>query len=151
MALVVEVEEAGEEFFAGGGGDGVAGAVVFGEGFDFVEVVAEGEVGPAVGVADGVVELDVEVAELPDALESVGGFGGIAFGNFGDLLRCETGGVEEVVGVGEADPEVEHELSAVFVIGGAKGGEGRVGGGPESVRESEGAEAVAGGVAEILF
>jgi hypothetical protein len=38
-----------------------------------MEVVAEVEVGPAVGVADGEVELAVEAAQFEDAL--VAGFG----------------------------------------------------------------------------
>lgn len=38
---MVEGEEAFEEFLAGLGADGVADAVIFGEGFDFVEVVGE--------------------------------------------------------------------------------------------------------------
>ena len=66
-------EQAFEDFLAGGGADGVADAVVFGEGFDFDEVVAEVEVGPAVGVADGEVEFAVQAAQFEDAL--VAGFG----------------------------------------------------------------------------
>jgi hypothetical protein len=42
-AAMVFGEEAFEDFLAGGGADGVADAVVFGEGFDFMEVVAEVE------------------------------------------------------------------------------------------------------------
>jgi len=38
-ANVVQGEQPAEELFAGGGTDGVAEAVVFGEGFDFVEVM----------------------------------------------------------------------------------------------------------------
>ena len=45
----------------GGGGDGEAGAVGFGEGFDFDERVAEVEVGPAVSQVTGIVRLDVDV------------------------------------------------------------------------------------------
>ena len=74
-AAVVFGEEAFEDFLAGGGADGVADTVVFGEGFDFDEIVAEVEVVPAVGVADGEVEFAVQAAQFEDAL--VTGFGEI--------------------------------------------------------------------------
>lgn len=38
---MVEFKWASDEVFAGLGGDGVAGAVVFGEGFDLLEVMGE--------------------------------------------------------------------------------------------------------------
>lgn len=147
---MVEFEEAGEEVFAGGGGDGVAGAVVFGEGFDFVEVVAEGDGGavgaglvPAVGGEDGLVEFAVEGAELVDGGEGLflregagggavlggDGFGGLPVGGFfalGEELGEAVGGgrvVEEVVDVRQPEPEAEHEVAAVFVIAFADGGE----------------------------
>ena len=66
--LVIERQQAAQDFFAGGGADRVADAVVFGQGFDFVEVVAEVEVLPAVGVADGFVEFAVEAAQFEEAL-----------------------------------------------------------------------------------
>ena len=111
VAFVVELQETGEEFFAGGGGDGVAGAVVVGEGFDLVEVVAEvdgGAVGaglaPAVGGEDGLIEIAVEVAEVEDGVaglvRSKGAGGGAVFGRdlfgtapvagFGALLTLPT-------------------------------------------------------------
>jgi hypothetical protein len=161
-SLVIEFEEAGEEVFAGLGGDGVAGAVVlgggfymlvlvvvFGEGFDLLEVVGEvdgGAVGtlfvPGVGGQDGLVELAVEVAEVVDGVaglglgEAAGGgavfgrdfFGAVPIAGLGALLvelveaGVEIGGVEEVVNVGEAEPEAEHEAAAVLVIALADGG-----------------------------
>ena len=74
VALVVEGEEAVEDFAAGGGGKGVAEAL-----FGFVEAVAQGgpvvgrEVEPAVGGGDGDVELAVEGAEFGDVRRSFGG------------------------------------------------------------------------------
>ena len=79
VPLVVELQEAGEDFSAGGLADREADALL-----GLVEAVAEVEVGPAVGGGDGVVHLDVEVTELLD----VGGrFVGV---------------VEAVVGLGQA-------------------------------------------------
>lgn len=63
-----------EDFLAGGGAEGVADAVVFREGFDLVKVVAEIEIGPAVGVADGAVEFPVEAAQVEDTLVASLGF-----------------------------------------------------------------------------
>jgi len=138
----------GEEVFAGLGGDGVAGAVVFGEGFDLLEVVGEvdgGAVGarlvPSVGGEDGLIEGAVEGAEFEDG--GVGLFGGEAAGEgavFGGDFVAPVGGlgalgmeggeagfeirgVEEVVDVGEAEPEAEHEVAAVLVVALADGGE----------------------------
>lgn len=54
-AVVVEGEEAAEDFLAGGGADGIPDTVVFRQGFDFVEVVVELEALPTVSVADGFV------------------------------------------------------------------------------------------------
>jgi hypothetical protein len=61
---VVQGEQPTEEFFSGGGADSVAEAVVFGEGFDFVEVMLQREILPSVGIADGEVEFDVESAQF---------------------------------------------------------------------------------------
>lgn len=44
VAVVVEFEEAGHDFFAGVGADGVATAVVFGEEFEVIEAVVQGDV-----------------------------------------------------------------------------------------------------------
>ena len=54
-AVVVESEEAAEDFFAGSGADGVADSIVFGKGFDFVEGMIELEVMPAIGITNGFV------------------------------------------------------------------------------------------------
>ena len=59
VACVVELQEAGEDFSAGGFADRVADALL-----SLVEAVAEVEVGPAVGGGDGPVQLDVEVTKL---------------------------------------------------------------------------------------
>lgn len=168
-AGVVEFEEAGEEVFAGLGCDGVAGAVVFGEGFDLLEVVGEvdgGAVGavlmPGVGGEDGLVELAVEVAEMVDGVaglglgEAAGGgavfgrdvFGAVPIAGLGALLEelveagVEIGGVEEVVNVGEAEPEAEHEVAAVLVVALADSGQIRVGVLPLTGWEREGFETV---------
>src|SRR5439155_20894750 len=55
-ALVIEGEETAQDFLASRGADRVADTVVLGQGFDFVEVVTQVEVVPAVGVADGFIE-----------------------------------------------------------------------------------------------
>ena len=104
-ALMILGQQALEDFFAGGGADGVADAVVFGEGFDFEEVVAEVEVGPAVGVADGEVEFAVQAAQFEDALVAGFGFRQRLLADLGDFGGGEVAGVEEVVDVGEAEPE----------------------------------------------
>jgi hypothetical protein len=112
---MVQGEEAFEEFLAGGGGNSVADAVVFGEGLDLNEVVAEVEIGPAVGGEDGFVQFAMELAEFEDALIS-----GFIFGRFaadlGDDGRGEVSVVEEIVDVGQAKPEAEHEGAAMFVV-----------------------------------
>lgn len=119
-----------QELFSGGGGDRVAGAFVFGEGFYFYESVAEEEVGPAVGREDGLVQGYVEAAEFQNPGEggwlvqvagvgwdafSPGGFGG-AFGVEGVQTGFEGGVVEEVVEVRQAQPEAAHQGAAVFVV-----------------------------------
>lgn len=157
---MVEGKEAGEEGFAGGGGDGVAGAVVFGEGFDFLEIVGQGEVLPAVGGEDGLVEGDMEGAEGLDAgagffggeasgegavlggdfVEPVAGLG--ALGMEGGEAAFEVAGVEEVVDVRQTEPEAEHEVAAVFVVAFADEGEVRVGLLPLPDGKGEGFEAI---------
>ena len=88
VPLVVELQEAGEDFPAGRLADREAGALL-----GLVEAVAEVEVGPAVGGGDGLVHLDVEVTEL---LDVGGGFVGV---------------VEAVVGLGQALPASKHDLA----------------------------------------
>lgn len=63
-AEAVEGGEAGEDFEAGGFGDGVAEVVVRGKIGDGVEGVAQVEINPAVGVADGFVDGALEAAHL---------------------------------------------------------------------------------------
>ncbi len=95
-------------------GDGVAGTVVFGEGFDLLEVVGEvdgGAVGagvvPGVGGEDGLVELAAGVAEVVDGVaglelgEAAGG--GAVFGRdvFGAVPILGLGALlEELVEAG---------------------------------------------------
>ena len=67
-ALVIEGEETAQDFFAGRGADRVADAVIFRQGFDFVEIVAEVKVVPAVSIADSVIEFAVQAAQFEDAM-----------------------------------------------------------------------------------
>lgn len=143
-----------------------------------LEVVGEvdgGAVGaglvPGVGGEDGLVELAVEVAEVVDGVaglglgEATGGgavfgrdvCGGLPIAGLGALLEelveagFEIRGVEEVVDVGEAEPEAEHEVAAVLVVALADGGEVRVGVLPLPGGEGEVFEAVRRGVAKPCF
>ena len=93
VAFVVELEQAGEDFTAGGFADRVADALL-----RLVEAVAEVEVGPAVGGGDGVVHLDVELTEL---LDVGAGFVGV---------------VEAVVGLGQSFLSIEHDLPCDVVV-----------------------------------
>ena len=61
VSLVVQLQQAGEDFTAGRFADRVADALL-----RLVEAVAEVEVGPAVGGGDGVVHLDVKLTEFLD-------------------------------------------------------------------------------------
>ena len=65
---MVEGEETGEDFPAGGGGDGVAHAVILGEVINLVKIVGGVNIIPAVGGEDGKVHLAVETAEGDDPL-----------------------------------------------------------------------------------
>ena len=69
VALVVELQEAAEDFAAGGFADREADALL-----GFVEAVAEVEIVPAVGGGNGLVHLDVQFPELVDIR---GGFVGV--------------------------------------------------------------------------
>ena len=93
VPLVVELQEAGEDFSAGRLADREPDALL-----GLVEAVAEVEVVPAVGGGDGLVHLDVEVTEL---LDVGGGFVGV---------------VEAVVGLGQAFMTGEHDLAALVVV-----------------------------------
>ena len=150
-ALVVEGQQALEDLFAGDGADGVADAVVFCQGFHLVEVVAKVEVGPVVGVADGVVQLAVQVAQFEDGL--VAGFGLFRgfFADLGDVFGAEVAAMEEIVDVGEAEPELEHETAAMFVVVLAGFSQVRVGGLPEPLRKGEGFKTIRWGIAEPCF
>lgn len=71
-------------------------------------------------------------------------FGAVPIAGLGALVEelveagVEIGGVEEVVNVGEAEPEAEHEVAAVLVVALADGGEVRVGVLPLPGGEGEG-------------
>ena len=98
-AEAVEGGEAGEDFEAGGFGDGVAKVVVRGKIGDFPEGVAEVEVRPAVGVAHGFVDGSLEAAHFFQF--------GIAFGWI----------VEELVKRRQANLAGGHDLTAEGVEG----------------------------------
>ncbi|MBV8310687.1 MAG: hypothetical protein JO344_09905 [Planctomycetaceae bacterium] len=68
IAFVVELQEAGEDFPAGRLADSEPDSLL-----GLVEAVAEVEIGPAVGGADGLVHLDVEVTEFLDVGSRFGG------------------------------------------------------------------------------
>lgn len=150
-APVVFGEQAFEDFFTGGGADGVADAVVFGEGFDFDEVVAEIEVGPAVGVTDGEVDFAVQAAQFEDALIAGFGFQHRLLADAGDFGGREVAGVEQVVDVSEAEPEALHQGAAVFVVALAEGYKVWVSGLPETLREREIIETLGRRIAQVLF
>ena len=61
-ALVIEGEQTAQDFLTGRGANRVADTVVLGQGLNLVEVVAQVEVMPAVGVADGFIEYPVQAA-----------------------------------------------------------------------------------------
>ena len=84
-----------------------------------------------------------------DFVAPVGGLG--ALGIEGGEAGFEIRGVEEVVDVGEAEPEAEHEVAAVLVVALADGGKVRVGVLPLPGGEGEGVETLRWGVAEVLF
>ncbi len=137
VALLVEGEEAGEDFVVGGLGPAVAvGLLAFAGGVFFVFVVEDEfaggvDVGPAVGGEDGFVHCGVEFSEFED--------GGIGF----------FGVVEAVVGGGEALVVGDHELGAVGVVGFACGFESGIG--FPVFGEGEGFKAVGGRVLQIIF
>lgn len=112
---MVEGKEAAQDFFARVGTDRVADAVVFGQVFEFVEVVIKTNVGPAVGGEDGLVHLSMEGVEFEKALISSLSF--IRFAaDLDDQSGSEIAGVKEIVDVGQAEPEVAHEGATVFMI-----------------------------------
>ena len=84
---MVFAEQALEHHAAGGGADGVAEAVVLGKGLDLVEVVLQIEVVPAVSIADGDVERNMQRAQFEQSLETEGYGIGVPLRNSGDRLR----------------------------------------------------------------
>lgn len=127
VALVVEAEQAVEDFAAGGFAEGVAEAL-----FGVVEAVAEvegtGGAVPAVGGGDGLVHLDVEGAQFGDV--------GAGLGRV----------VEAVVGLGQALLAGLHDLLAMAVVALADGFE--VG---EVVGEGEGFEGIRSDILKSSF
>jgi len=93
VALVVEVQEAGEDFPTGRLADRESGALL-----GLVEAVTEVEIGPTVGGGNGLVHLDVEATE------------------FLDIGRRLVGVVEAVVGLGQALLAGKHGLQAAGVV-----------------------------------
>jgi hypothetical protein len=61
---MIQLQQAAKHLFAGGWAYGVTHSVILGQGFHFVEVVVEGQVLPAIGVPDGEVELDMQLAQF---------------------------------------------------------------------------------------
>ena len=94
---MVQRKQEAQDFFAGGGADGVADAVILGKGFYFVEVMIEGKVMPAVSVADGEVEFDVKAAQFEQTFVTACGFFSGLFADYCDLRWGEVARVEEVV------------------------------------------------------
>jgi hypothetical protein len=108
------------------------------------------------------VEIAVEGAEVVDGVAGGvrgegAGSGAVPVGGFfalGEVLGeagVEIGGVEEVIDVGEAEPEAQHEIAAKLVVALADGGEFRVPLLPLTGGKGEVLEAVGRGIAEILL
>ena len=112
---MIEGEEPAEDFFAGGGADGVADTVVLGDVSTSWKSWPRSRSLPAVGIADGEVEFAVEAAEFEQALIPRRLLLGL-LAHFGDFRGREVAGVEEVVDVGEAEPEREHQGLTVLVV-----------------------------------
>lgn len=93
IVLVVEFQQAGKDFSAGGFAYRVAQPLL-----RLMEAVAQVEVGPAIGGGNGLIHFDVELTEL----QNVGtGFSGV---------------VEAVVGLRQPFLPGEHDLAAIVVI-----------------------------------
>ena len=90
------------------------------------------------GQAPVEVELDVETAQFEQCLEAGGGSVGVLLRNLGDHLGRQVTGVEEVIDLGQPEPQGQHPLLAVCVVALAKFREAGVGGLPELDWESEG-------------
>lgn len=59
--------------------------------------------------------------------------------------------MEEVVDIGQTEPEMKHKAAAVFMIALAEVREDWIGGLPEAFREGEGVEAFGGRITKVLF
>ena len=70
MDIVVEFQEALQNFFSGFGGDGVADAVVFRQVINFIKIMGKVNVHPAVSFEDGFVHFPVQAAQFDDAFET---------------------------------------------------------------------------------
>ncbi len=84
---------------------------------------------------------NTQAAQFEDVLVTGFGFFNGFFADLGDLGGSKVAGVEQVVDVGEAEPELAHEGAAVFVVALAKVGQNWAGGLPEAFGEREGIEA----------
>ena len=76
---------------------------------------------------------------------------GVLLRDLDDHLVRQIPGMEEVVNLGQAEPEGLHQRLAARVVTLAQFGKAGIGGLPEPRGEDESDEAVGGGVAEILF
>ena len=109
-------EQALEHFAARAGADGVADAVVLGEVFNFVEVVRQVEVLPAVSIADGEVECDVQAAKFEKISETAGCSIGVTLRGLPDGRQGQVASVEEVVGRCQPKTKILHDPLTVIVI-----------------------------------
>ena len=116
-----------------------------------MEVVTEVQIGPPVGVADGAVQGHMQTAQFQDARIARLGFGCAFFADFGDQGRGEMGTVEEIVDVGETQPERAHEAPPVFVVLLADDGQAGVGRLPQVAGEGEVHKALGWRVTQVLF
>ena len=141
-AGVVLGEQALEHLAADGRADGVSDAVVLGESLDLVKVMLQIVVRPAVGIANRDVERDVQPTQFEQGLEARGGGMRVLLRDLGDHLRRQVAGVEEIVDLGQAEPEGLHQLLAMRVVALAGPREAGVSGLPEPCGEGEGIETI---------
>ncbi len=168
---MVQRQQAFQHLLARGGADGVARAVVLGQGVHVVEGVLQVEVLPAVGIAHGVVQLHVQLAQAQHALhhavegphrhigwrlrlqQVLAQHAGILAQQLLEVLvrqRQLFGGggaqqraVEQVVHIRKPAPAVAHQLLAVLVVALTQGRQRRVGRLPLAGWEGERLEAIA--------
>jgi hypothetical protein len=137
-------------FLAGRGADRKADAIILRERFNVVQIVAEVEVVPAIGVADGAIEFAVQVAQFEQTLVSELCFAWL-LADLGNQRGRQVTRVEEVVDVGETEPEQLHEgltLLMVALTDLRQNGVCRL---PKCLREGEGFEAIRWGIAKSGF